>query len=124
MRDALSAGRAFNLIYIPFSQKVDIFPVRDDFTLAELRRATRLPLPAIEGGRDFPVASAEDIVLAKLNWYNTGGQVSERQWIDILKVIAATPEMDWGYVKRWAPRLGVESLLERARAAAPGPPVP
>jgi hypothetical protein len=64
------------------------------------------------------VASSEDIVLAKLRWYKAGGETSERQWTDILKVIIATPKMDWGYVESWAPRLGVDALLARARGAA------
>lgn len=119
--DAISAGRAFNLIYIPFSQKVDVFPVKDDFSLAQLHRATKLALPAMGNGVSYPVASPEDIVLAKLDWYKAGGETSERQWTDILKVIAATPDMDWVYVEIWAPRLGVEALLRRARAAVPIP---
>jgi hypothetical protein len=118
IRDALSAGRAFNVIYIPFSQKVDIFPVKDDFCLAQLAHATRLSLPALGTGAEYPVASSEDIVLAKLQWYKAGGETSERQWTDIVKVIMATPKMDWVYVESWAQRLGVEALLARARADA------
>jgi hypothetical protein len=116
IRAAVIAGRAFNLIYIPFSQKVDVFPAKDDFCVAQLRRATRLALPALEAGAEYPVISAEDIVLAKLAWYKAGGETSERQWTDILKVILATPNMDWSYVESWAPRLGVSALLARARA--------
>jgi len=118
IREAIRAGRAFNLIYIPFSQKVDIFPVKDDFTLAQLERATSLPLPALGSSVQYPVASAEDIVLAKLQWYKAGGETSERQWTDIVRVILATPQMDWVYVESWAPRLGVDMLLARARSAA------
>lgn len=118
IRDAVSSGRAFNVIYIPFSQKVDVFPVKDDFSLAQLEHATKLPLPALGNGVEYPVSSSEDIVLAKLQWYRAGGETSERQWTDILRVIAATPNMDWAYVESWAPRLGVAALLARARAAA------
>jgi hypothetical protein len=120
IHDATAAGRAFNLIYIPFSQKVDIFPVKDDFCVTQLERATKLPLPALGSGAQYPVASAEDIVLAKLQWYKAGGEISERQWTDVLRVILATPDMDWGYVESWAPRLGVDMLLARARDAAQG----
>jgi len=115
MRDAIAAGRAFNLIYIPFSQKVDVFPEKDEFCSAQLQRATTLPLPALGTGDEYPVASAEDTVLAKLQWYQAGGEISERQWTDIVKVIRATPEMDWAYVESWAVRLRVDGLLARAR---------
>jgi hypothetical protein len=118
IRDSTFEGRAFNVIYIPFSQKVDIFPVKDEFTLAQLEHATTLALPALGANAAYPVASAEDIVLAKLQWYKAGGETSERQWTDIVKVILATPRMDWAYVESWAPRLGVDGLLARARAAA------
>ena len=105
---------------MPFSQKVDIFPVKDEFCATQLERATKLPLPALGTGAQYPVASAEDIVLAKLQWYKAGGEISERQWTDVLRVIVATPEMDWAYVESWAPRLGVDVLLARARAGARG----
>jgi hypothetical protein len=60
-------------------------------------------------------SAAEDIVLAKLAWYKAGGETSERQGTDIVKVILATPDMDWAYVESWAPRLGVDGLLARTR---------
>jgi hypothetical protein len=116
MRAAIAAGRAFNVIYIPFSQKVDIFPVKDEFCETQLKRATSLPLPALGTGAAYPVASAEDIVLAKLQWYKAGGETSERQWTDILKVIRATPNMDWAYMESWAASLGVDDLLAGAKA--------
>ncbi len=53
-------------------------------------------------------------MLAKLQ-YKAGGEVSERQWTDIVTVIRATPNMDWEYVENWAPRLRVDELLARAR---------
>jgi hypothetical protein len=112
---AIAAGRAFNVIYIPFSQKVDVFPLKDDFGAAQLQRASSLPLPALGSGVRYPVASAEDIVLAKLAWYKAGGETSERQWTDIVSVIRATPDIDWRYAELWAARLGVDSLLQRAR---------
>lgn len=116
IRAAVIAGRAFNLIYIPFSQKVDVFPAKDDFCATQLKRAVSLQLPALGTGAQYPVASAEDIILAKLAWYKAGGETSERQWTDVLKVILATPNMDWTYVESWAARLGVKELLARAKA--------
>ena len=107
IRQALRSGRAFNLIYMPFSQKVDIFPAVDEFCAIQLRRATNLPLPALGSEVAYPVTSAEDIVLEKLQ-YKAGGEISERQWSDIIKVIPATQQMDWPYVGEWARRLSGE----------------
>ena len=33
------------------------------------------------------VATAEDTLLAKLEWYRMGGEVSERQWRDVLGIL-------------------------------------
>ena len=35
----------------------------------------------------LPVASAEDVVLAKLEWFRLGGETSERQGWDVLGVL-------------------------------------
>jgi hypothetical protein len=63
------------------------------------------------------VASAEDTLLAKLDWYRMGGEVSERQWRDVLGVLKVQAGgLDLEYMRRWARELGVDDLLERALA--------
>jgi hypothetical protein len=59
------------------------------------------------------VASAEDTVLRKLEWYRAAGERSERQWSD-LRGISRTlgKQLDLEYLRRWAAFLGVEDLLE------------
>ena len=61
-----------------------------------------------------PVASVEDMVLAKLQWYRKGGEISERQWTDVLNLIRVNQALDLSYVHTWAERLGVRDLLQRA----------
>lgn len=57
----------------------------------------------------------EDIVLAKLDWFRLGGEVSERQWRDILGVLKTQREaLDVDYLRQWAQLLGVADLMERA----------
>ena len=114
MRAAIAAKRAFNVIHVPLGNKVDIFPATEDFHLCQLERATRVSLPFAEESAKYPVATAEDILLAKLQWYRDGGEVSERQWTDIQGILAVNPDLDFGYVRSWAARLGVERLLARA----------
>jgi hypothetical protein len=61
------------------------------------------------------VLSAEDILLAKLDWHRQGGEVSERQWRDVLGVLRAQAgRLDQVYLRQWAARLSVSDLLERA----------
>jgi hypothetical protein len=59
------------------------------------------------------VASPEDTILAKLEWFRKGGEVSERQRRDllgILKIRASTLDME--YLRKWAGELNVIDLLQ------------
>ncbi|MEO8595605.1 MAG: hypothetical protein ABI759_19965 [Candidatus Solibacter sp.] len=117
MEAATQSSRAFNLIHIPSAMKFDVFPADTDFHDSELQRATMEQLP-IEGSLPCVVASAEDCLLSKLQWYRQGGEVSDRQWGDIGGILAQNPDLDWAYVNGWAARLGVTDLLAKARVDA------
>ena len=61
------------------------------------------------------LASPEDTILAKLDWYRLGSGVSDRQWGDVLGVIKVQAEnLDMAYLRRWAAELLLSDLLERA----------
>ena len=123
IRTALRLGRSFNAIHLATAYKFDLFPLqRDAYSSAQFPRR-RYHETSIFGGEPIEMAlcSPEDIVLNKLNWYRQGGQVSDRQWNDILGVVAVKREvMDLSYLHRWAQHLGVEDLLERALAERHG----
>lgn len=71
------------------------------------------------GSRAFKVATAEDILLRKLEWYRDGGEVSDRQWADVLGIIRLRErDLDRAYLEHWAVRLGIDDLLARAEHAA------
>jgi len=114
IRSAIAAGRSFNLIQRRFAYKVDIFPPTTEFHHRQLERAT--PFPVGPDAVLCSVATAEDILLAKLRWYLDGGEVSDRQWTDICGIIATNPPLDLAYLQLWAARLGVTRLLEKAQA--------
>ena len=47
-------------------------------------------------------------------WYRMGGEVSDRQWRDILGVVKTRRgQLDIKYLRQGAVDLGVEDLLER-----------
>jgi hypothetical protein len=71
-----------------------------------------------EGASPCRVTTAEDILLAKLCWYRDGGQVSDRQWRDIVGVVTTCTSLDSAYLQQWAARLGVTDLLKKAQADA------
>lgn len=119
VREAIRAGRPFNAIHLRAAVKFDFFPAgAEGFVQSELarRRYTVSAVPGLER-IEFPVSSAEDAVLAKLIWFRSGGEVSERQWHDILGILKVQADrLEREYLRMWADRLGVTELLERAWA--------
>lgn len=114
--EALHGRTMFNAIHEATSFKVDFF-VRGTgaFDAEELRRSIRQQIgPA--GAQSVLIKSAEDTILRKLEWYRRGGEVSERQWTDVLSILATMRgHLDEGHLDRWAGELGVSDLLGRAR---------
>jgi hypothetical protein len=61
------------------------------------------------------VDTAEHSVLRKLEWYRRGGEVSDRQWRDVVTILRLqTGRLDQRRLTRWADHLGVSDLLRRA----------
>ena len=97
--------------------KVDVFVARPrDFDRAQLARR-ELYLLSEDPERRAYVATAEDTVLAKLEWYRIGGETSDLQWRDALSVLKVQVQrLDFGTMRQMATGLGVQDLLERALA--------
>lgn len=116
IRAAVEARRSFNLIHLETMFKIDMFvSKRRPFDLEALRRARPQPLEDTTAPRTFRVASPEDTVLAKLEWFRAGGETSERQWTDIVGVLSTRRgEIDVAHLKLWAESLGVGDLLDRS----------
>jgi hypothetical protein len=121
IRDAIERRASCNLIHLPTMFKVDLFVVGDRaWDRQQLARRQRRSLSSADGPA-AEVASAEDVILAKLDWYRLGNQVSDRQWRDVLSIIAVQGErLDRSYLNLWAESLGVADLLRRAQEEARG----
>jgi hypothetical protein len=117
-REAAAAprGGSFNTIHLPTAVKVDLFVAGDDpFDAERLRRRGRVRLSADHAAELF-VDTAEYTVLRKLEWYRRGGEVSERQWSDVVAVLRAQgARLDRSAMDQWAQRLGISDLLQRGR---------
>lgn len=112
--EAVQRSQPFNVIHMRSGHKFDLFPAHDDFHASELDRATVRTLSIPGGHITCLVATAEDIILAKLQWYRSGGESSERQWSDITGLLAMNPDLDLAYLDLWSTRLRVADLLQKA----------
>jgi hypothetical protein len=114
MLEAIRYGRSFNAIHLASGFKIDIFLLGEDsFHARELARSERKVWNADQENRvEIQVASAEDTILSKLRWYKLGGQISDRQWNDVLGIATSRP-LDWQYLWSWGPALGIMELLEK-----------
>jgi hypothetical protein len=82
------------------------------FEQIQFQRAVTVPIPGTPEGA-LRVASAEDTVLAKLEWYKLAP--SDRQWRDVQAIIRVQDDaLDRAYLERWADDLGVADLLDWA----------
>ena len=119
IRKAVSSRGSFNLIHLKTMFKVDIFVNKGrPFDRAQLDRRVHQVL-ATDPEHSAYIASPEDTILAKLDWYRRGGEVSDRQWRDVIAVLRVQgARLDERYLAVWAAQLGVEDLLSRALAEA------
>ena len=116
VRDAIERRASFNVIYLASMFKVDIFAFQQSpFAKSEMARAQEDTLGEDEGARKFAVASAEDTVLRKLEWYRMSDHVLQRQWQDVQHILRLRGgDLDLSYLRRWAPSLGIADLLNDA----------
>jgi hypothetical protein len=115
MKDAIAHHSSFNLIHYETSFKVDIFIQKmRAFDRMQLERR-RSSVITTDPEESIYVTSPEDTILAKLEWYRMGSEVSDRQWRDILGMLKTRAgELDLDYLRKWANELKVPDLLDRA----------
>jgi hypothetical protein len=115
MRDAIERQSTFNLIHYETAFKVDIFIQKSRaFDQMQLERR-RTSIIATDPEQSVYVTSPEDTILSKLEWYRLGGEVSDRQWRDILGILKTRAgDLDLDYLRKWARDLNVTDLLDRA----------
>lgn len=116
IRDAIRREASFNVIHLATMIKVDVFIAKSrPWDQVAFARHMQKPLDVEAGARAFELTTAEDIVLHKLEWYRLGGEISERQWGDVLGVLSVQGgSLDLDYLRKWASNLGLAALLERA----------
>jgi hypothetical protein len=108
-REALTRRGIFNLIHLETGLKVDLIVKKNrPFSRTEFLRRKQADFL----GQKRWFATAEDIILAKLEWAKMGE--SERQLSDALNVARIRgKDLDPSYLRKWAKELEVEDSLER-----------
>jgi len=115
--EAVRRHASFNLVHLETVLKVDLFVLGDDLLdRRQLERRTRVRV-SDDPPRELWVGSAEDQVLRKLRWYRDGGGISERQWRDVIGILAVQGErLDREELRAAAREADLADLLERALA--------
>jgi hypothetical protein len=117
--DAFRRRAMFTVVHLETMMKVDVYVLATAFDRETLSRATAGTFSDDGAARAFSLATAEDLVLHKLAWFHAGGDVSERQWSDVVGVLRVQAgRVDLAHMRRWAAAIGVSDLLERALAEA------
>lgn len=121
MRSAIRDHRQFNVLHITEGVKADIMvPRTSDFNQSRLARCR----PERVGSRGVAmVASPEDVMLKKMEYYKEGQ--SEKHLRDIIGMLRICPyPVDHAYVSNWAAKLDVldiwQMILDRLRAPSTG----
>jgi hypothetical protein len=109
-RDALRTRSMFNVIDMNSAWKVDLVIRKDrPFSVEELSRRSMQRV----ADADVPTASAEDTIIAKLEWAKEGS--SERQLTDVAGILRLRGEsLDRPYLERWIDALELRAQWERA----------
>ena len=115
LRDAVLHAGCANVFYLPIVTKVDFFGrAYEPFDDSEFSRRRSV---VVRAGASLVIKSPEDTVLRKLLWYREGGEISDKQWRDVVSVLRiGGVTLDRTYLQTWAKRLGISDLLERAQS--------
>lgn len=119
IQNAIAHQSSFNVIHLETMFKVDVFISQGrEFDRVQFERRRKRALDEAEGNSAY-FASPEDVLLSKLAWYRQGGEVSDRQWQDVLGIIKVQGvRLDLEHLHKWADNLRVTDLLERALVEA------
>ena len=85
----MSSLREAAVTFFESGLKIDLFVASRRPLGSDQLAHRQLEATALFGGEPIEVSviSAEDILLVKLLWYQEGGNVSERQWNDLLNLV-------------------------------------
>ena len=114
-QEAVRRNTSFNLVHLDSVQKVDLFVLGEGLLdRRQLERRVRVRIRD-DPPSDLWIGSVEDQVLRKLSWYRAGGEVSDRQWRDVIGMLTVQRgRLDLDELRSIAYEAGLRDLLDRA----------
>lgn len=114
--EALERRSSFNVIEADSGWKVD-FLIRKNRAFSRTELDRRVAARLLD--TDTYVATAEDTIVAKLEW--AMGSESERQLPDVAAMLAVNSgALDYPYIEKWVRVLELSDVWERARGLGEG----
>ena len=111
LQEAASRATIANLIHLETNFKIDLmFSGDTPFEISAFERKVKHQVTGLE----FYFCTAEDIILAKLDWYRKSGRALDRQLRDIQTVMMVQRGLDLEYLRAWAKRQGTLAQLENS----------
>lgn len=112
--EAFQRRSSFNIVDRETGWKVDLM-IRRDRAFSRIEFDRRTPVPEL--GPSVAIATAEDTIIAKLEWAREGE--SERQLRDVSRILAVSGEdLDFDYLDRWVGQLDLRDVWSKARKLA------
>lgn len=113
--DSLVHESMFNVVDFASGWKIDLIIRKSrDFSLEEFRRRRQITVDGLE----LITASAEDVILSKLEWAKRSQ--SRRQIEDVAAILRMQREtLDHAYLEHWIERLQLKDEWQQARSQNP-----
>ena len=115
IKKAIKQSSSFNVIHLETMFKIDIFiPGDDPNSKTEMERRQSYQISETSNIELF-IASAEDIIIRKLQWFELSNRISDRQWEDVIGVLSVKKDqLDYDYLEDAATQRKVKELLKLA----------
>lgn len=110
VRQAIRNRSMFNMIHNAVVVKIDCVVRKDtEYRREEFARRRTVTI----ADQSMAIVAPEDLILSKLDWAKDSH--SQMQLDDVRNLLRSVPNLDTGYLARWADHLGVAALYRKVR---------